>query len=326
MDLRQLEAFASTARLKSFSAAAKELYLSQPTVSAHIHSLEKELHTRLINRTTKGFELTRSGHRLYAYAQRILELREKAVSELSAEKSGVLRIGASSVPGSALLPRLLAEFHKQVPSLRFQMYISDSMDVLRRVSAGSLELGIVGTRTKAQNCVFAPLCQDELVLITPNTEYYRQLFDRGASIRELLREPFILREDSSGTRSETAHFLSTLGITEAELNISATINSNSALVRSVAEGLGVSVISRLAVPYCADLGGLLVHPLGENAAFRSFYLVYADQQLLTDAARSFLAFAAQKKFIEYPRRDNGPEASAGGPTGAGTDPHIPRGD
>ena len=162
MDIRQLEAFASTARHRSFSEAAKELYLSQPTVSAHIRALEQELHVRLINRTTKGFELTGNGRRLFAYAQRILELREKALHEISAERSGILQIGASSVPGIHILPAMLGEFHRLSPNLQFRLHISDSIDVIRRVTEGSLELGLVGTRTKNPSCVFQPLFTDEL--------------------------------------------------------------------------------------------------------------------------------------------------------------------
>lgn len=293
MDIRQLEAFASTARHRSFSEAAKELYLSQPTVSAHIRALEQELHVRLINRTTKGFELTGNGRRLFAYAQRILELREKALHEISAERSGILQIGASSVPGIHILPDMLGEFHRLSPNLQFRLHISDSIDVIRRVTEGSLELGLVGTRTKNPSCVFQPLFTDELVLILPNTPYYQELLKEEKPLPRLLSEPFVLREESSGTRAELEHFLSGYGKSLRDLKIVAYINSNSALIESVSGGLGVSVVSRSAAKNALNHGRLLACPLGEDALMRTFYLVYGDRLLLTSAALRFIDFACR---------------------------------
>ena len=98
MDIRQLEAYVYTVKYRSFSLAAQKLYLSQPTVSAHICNLEKELHTQLLKRTTKTLSVTPAGQTLYNYAAEILDLRHKAILELSNEQETMLHIGVSSVP------------------------------------------------------------------------------------------------------------------------------------------------------------------------------------------------------------------------------------
>lgn len=94
MDIRQLEAFVYTVKYQSFSLAAQKLYISQPTVSAHIRSLEEEFHTQLLKRTTKSLSLTPAGTKLYSYATEILTLQQKAIVELANETKPQLRIGA----------------------------------------------------------------------------------------------------------------------------------------------------------------------------------------------------------------------------------------
>ena len=146
MDIRQLEAFVYTAKYQSFSLAAQKLYLSQPTVSSHICNLEKELHTQLLQRTTKALSMTPAGRRLYSYAAEILDLRHKAVLELTSQQEALLHIGVSSVPSLHLLPELLAAYHVQAPEVRFRTSCSDSLDVIRKVSAGAAARAVSAAR------------------------------------------------------------------------------------------------------------------------------------------------------------------------------------
>ena len=145
MDIRQLEAYVYTVKYRSFSLAAQKLYLSQPTVSAHICNLEKELHTQLLKRTTKTLSVTPAGQTLYNYAAEILDLRHKAILELSNEQETMLHIGVSSVPSLYLLPELLAAYHEKAPEIRFRTSCSDSLDVINKVSDSTCDIGLVGT-------------------------------------------------------------------------------------------------------------------------------------------------------------------------------------
>ena len=212
MDIRQLEAFVYTAKYQSFSLAAQKLYLSQPTVSSHICNLEKELHTQLLQRTTKALSMTPAGRRLYSYAAEILDLRHKAVLELTSQQEAMLHIGVSSVPSLHLLPELLAAYHVQAPEVRFRTSCSDSLDVIRKVSEGGCDIGLAGTKTAAPGCGFLPVTSDELVLAAPNTPHFREYQQQKEPLRALLREPFLLREDNSGTKQETLYFLRHIGL------------------------------------------------------------------------------------------------------------------
>ena len=196
MDIRQLEAYVYTVKYRSFSLAAQKLYLSQPTVSAHICNLEKELHTQLLKRTTKTLSVTPAGQTLYNYAAEILDLRHKAILELSNEQKTMLHIGVSSVPSLYLLPELLAAYHEKTPEIRFRTSCSDSLDVINKVADSTCDIGLVGTKTAETNCEFLPVASDELVIATPNTPHFRAYQGQPDPLTALLREPFLLREVS----------------------------------------------------------------------------------------------------------------------------------
>ena len=218
MDIRQLEAYVYTVKYRSFSLAAQKLYLSQPTVSAHICNLEKELHTQLLKRTTKTLSVTPAGQTLYQYAAEILDLRHKAILELSNEQETMLHIGVSSVPSLYLLPELLAAYHEKTPEIRFRTSCSDSLDVINKVADSTCDIGLVGTKTAEANCEFLPVASDELVIAAPNTPHFRAYQGQPDPLTALLREPFLLREDNSGTKQETLYFLQNHDLSLDELN------------------------------------------------------------------------------------------------------------
>jgi DNA-binding transcriptional LysR family regulator len=298
MDFHQLEAFVCTVESKSFSAAAQKLYLSQPTVSAHVRSLEKELQVRLIRRTTKEFEITAEGRRLYEYASSILLLRKKAVHELSDIYKKELYLGVSSVPGQCILPKILSDYRHAAPDLQFHIVQSDSLDIIRKVTDGSINVGIVGTTAKS-DCTFVPFVLDELVIAAPNTAHYRQMLRPDVSLDELLREPVILRTGSSGTELETERFLSGLHISLDDLNIVAYLNDANALRECVVQGLGISIISRRMVERLERQGLLILFPLGKHKFMRNLYLVYMENRYLPKNTSDFIRFLK-----EYPQRES----------------------
>lgn len=297
MDFRQLEVFAATVEHQSFSAAADAIYLSQPTVSAHIKSLEKELQTQLIRRTKKTFEVTADGKRLYDYAVTILHLQQKALSELSAINAHELHIGASSVPGQCILPELLADFQQNNPEVSFHITYDQSLEIIRQVENGSLDLGLVGMVTDA-DCVFEPIASDELVIVTPNTPYFRQLKEKGVGIPELLKERVILRTESSGTKQEMEQVLQKLKMKDENLKVAAHMNDASALMRSVSLGLGISIVSRLVAEEPANRGALLIFDLGKYRQTRKFYLVYQENRYFSKVTEAFLAHLRKAKPAE----------------------------
>lgn len=286
MDLHQLEIFVQVAERRGFASAASALHLSQPTVSAHIAALERELQTQLIRRTTRQFELTPQGERLYVYASSILKLRNKAVRELSGGDKTVLHIGASSVPGQCLLPQVLTVFHAAWPQTQLQIVRSDSVDVIQRVSEGSLDLGLVGTQVESAS-TFVPIAEDELIIAAPNLPQYRQLY--GAPLPVLLQQPFLLRADHSGTLREAEQYLTQIGLPLQQRNIIAHISDPEILRRCIVQGLGISIVSRRTVAEQIEQGTILPFPLRDKPLTRKLYLVYLPGSYLPKTVADFAA-------------------------------------
>ena len=214
MNLKQLEAFVKVAETKSFSAAARQLYLTQPTVSAHIASLERELNACLLVRSTKGVALSEAGKELYAYAEQMLELEQKIRERFGlsmGNRGSVLRIAASTIPSQYLLPGIMAAFREEYPGEQLKVLETDSAGVVDMILSHKADVGFTGTVLEKGSCTYLPFYQDELVIITPASE--RFIRRKGRDISSWIREePLILREEGSGTRTETARILSRMGI------------------------------------------------------------------------------------------------------------------
>ncbi len=289
MDIHQLQTFSAVVRCNGFQAAGEELHLAQSTVSNHIAALERELGTQLIQRTTHSFRLLPAGQELLEYANNILLLHQKAKNQLSGKKDHHLDIGASSVPSRCLIPDLICGFHQEMPHIKVKVEYADSGDVIRQVEDRILDAGLVGTK-KESTCSFLPLCQDELILATPNTPYYQHLKASGAPISQLLKEPFLLREQESGTRREMQRFLAAADMTEKDLHVIANFADFEALKRCVAKGLGVSVLSRRSLEEDIQRGDILAFPLDQEGSCRNLYLVFREEKYQSAAVKEFLRF------------------------------------
>ncbi len=292
MNLKQIEAFVKIANNNSFSRTAKELYLTQPTVSAYINNLEEELGVQLFARTTKAVELTEDGRRIYLYAREMVDLaytiQHMFRDDGQEEPEKQIIISASTIPTQYLLPRILAEYSRRYPQSRFRVIESDSEGVISDIAEHRADVGFVGTALPRANCEYIPFFEDELVAVTPNTEKYRLLRQEAPSVAWLQDEPFVLREDGSGTRREAMAHLKSMGIEEGKLRVIASFANSDAVLMSVREGIGVSVISRLAAQESIDRGDVLEFRLGESGSFRRLYVVTSQIRPTSDAAQKLV--------------------------------------
>ena len=290
MEFKQLEAFAAVVTLGSFSKAGERLFLTQPTITAHVQSLEKELGVRLLERTTREVYPTEQGRRFYPYAQNLLRIRDSATAAMAAPiaTDGVVTAAASTVPARYLLPGWMGAFGKEHPRVTFRIQKCDSEEVSSRVAEGIAELGLTGAETLPEHCEYEPLCADPLVVITPNTAAYRHR--KGFSAVELVGETFLLREAGSGTRRVFERFLAARGMDGRQLRVAAEIEDPEAIKRAVAQGMGISILSsRAAADFCAQ-GMLLAFPVEGEEIARRLYLATAKGRPLSAAARAFCAF------------------------------------
>lgn len=294
MNLKQLEAFVQVAEKKNFSRAAKAMFLTQPTVSAHISGLEKELNTRLLIRNTKDVELSEEGERLYEYAKQITFLTEQIVQEFGSEpdveEQSTVTIAASTVPAQYLLPEILAKFRQKYPKEQFQILESDSTGVVEQVAARTVDIGLTGTELSKKHCEFLPFYEDDLIVITPNTEQFRRRKQgKEDTVLEWLRsEPLIMREEGSGTRKETMKILQHLGLRIEGLNVIASVENPETIKRSVSSGMGISVLSALSARDAVSNGSVLGFSLGEMQGKRQIYVVYNKNFRLSPGAERVL--------------------------------------
>ena len=172
MHLKQLEVFVNVVKLKSFSKAAEAVYLSQPTVSAHINALEDELDAKLIVRSTKEVYPSKAGKIFYQYALEMLNLRDMAMQEVksySTQVRGTLDVAASTVPSQYLLPRAMPSLIEKYPQMTLSIQQYDSVEVVHRIIDMDAEVGVTGAIFEKSGCVFEPVAEDRLVIITPHT-------------------------------------------------------------------------------------------------------------------------------------------------------------
>ena len=291
MNLKQLEAFVHVAEGGSFSKAAKELFLTQPTVSAHISSLEKELNVRLFIRNTKEVNLSDDGRELYKYAKQMIDLQKKIEERFSAKKEAgkhCISIAASTIPAQYLLPRVLMRFNEKFPDEQLKIIETDSGEVVTKVVDHMVDIGFTGTVLEKKHCKYLPFYKDELVIITPVNEKYLSLQETAENISWIKDEAFIMREEGSGTRKEAEKQLQNAGIAVESLIVIASIGNQEAIKKSVRQGMGISVMSHLATEDEVEAGKLLVFPIPGATEGRDINLVYNKNYELSRSAERFI--------------------------------------
>ena len=289
ISIRQLEVFAATAEYCSFTKAAEDLHLTQSTVSMHIRTLEELLGACLIERgARKKVILTEEGKRVYSTAKDILSRMEALQEGRTEGREEPLRIGTSTVPAQYLLPKLLSGYMKKHPQTKYILRRGDSEQVLNCLKKGEVRIGFTGYKNRDRSLIFQEIARDHLVLITENSEPFRIMQEAGKKGQDLLHLPMIAREGSSGTQHAADAFLQRLGVREP--NIVARMDNPESIKISVGEGMGVSIISDLAVSAEVRAGKLLAFPFAPEAEERKLYVVWPKDTLLS---------AAELRFIQY---------------------------
>ncbi len=291
MDIRRLEVFCKVVELKSFTRAAEAVHLSQPSVSEHVRALEETVGEKLLDRLGREAQATGAGLVLYKYARRILQLREEALQALrnyGGQLAGTLRLGASTIPGAYLLPQRLESFQARVPGTKVMLRISGTAKIVEEILQGDLELGLIGALWKDQSLVCQPFCADQLVLtVAPSHPWANR---SQVKVDELAGEAFILRERGSGTRMVMTQVLAEHGVEVDKLDLCAEMGSTEAVRQGVKAGLGISILSSLAVAEDVRLGTLICLPLAGVTIERPFYLVHRKNRQLSPLGQAFLEY------------------------------------
>ena len=291
MEIRQLEIFCAVVQRRGFSTAAEALNLTQPTVSFQIASLEEELGIRLLDRSGRNTIPTRSGEVLHRYAIQILELTaeaKQAIHQLKGLLWGEISIGASTIPGEYILPGLLPGFRENHPGIALEMIIGDTREIMSKVVQNEVEIGVVGASEKSEKLTFIKFISDKLVLIASSDSNW--FTGNVASLEELRKTPFVLRERGSGTRAIMEQKLNEAGFASEGLNISMILGSTEAVKRAVESGAGVSIVSERAVLNEVELGTIKVVGISDLELTRDFFVVHRKHKVLSPAAEALVQF------------------------------------
>lgn len=292
MDFKQLQSFVAVVQYRSFSKAAEMLFISQPTISTHIRMLEEELNYRLIIRTTKSIEITPYGMELYTCACQMFSLRDALLERWRAENNNQIRLGASTIPTEYLLPEILPEYRKLHPEIRFSIHQNDSPQILLGILNDDFSLGIVSARAHEDTLEFIPVYRDSMVLITPCEPEYSRLSSDPSRIPELIKKaPIILREQQQGAKKTMDTYLESLGISEQELFVTARLNDPESIIRLVASGLGISLVSNKAAQQAVLRKDILAIPVPAKAQ-KTFYLAYRKEYIHHKTVSDFIQFVS----------------------------------
>ena len=292
MSDRRLKVFHTVARLLSFTKAAEALHMTQPAVTFQVRQLEEYFNTRLFDRTHNKVNLTPAGEKVSEFAERIFDLyseMENSVRDLTGEISGALTIGASTTIAEYMLPALLGEFKGRYPDINLRLKVSNSEGIVSMVEHNVIDLGVVESPVSNKNLIVEVCHDDQLVVVTaPDHELAR----RGGKVRaaEMVKYPFVGREEGSGTRDFVMHYLAQEGIDPADLNITMELGSPEAIKGAVEAGMGVSIASEATIHKELQLGTLVALEL-DPPIERPFSFVHQKQKFRQRAMDELLEFA-----------------------------------
>ena len=289
MDIHHLKVFASVFKNKSFSKASEELHLTQPTISAHVKSLEEELDCKLFDRLGRTIIPTKEAEILYSHTMEIIEKTDnlkEAIGRFKKKVTGELVVGASTIPGTYLMPSIMSAFKKKYPFISFQIIISDSKDVVEKVLKHELIMGIVGAKLGDEQINYIPFVEDELIVVS-SPSFIR---DQKMKLADLIKYPMVLREEGSGTRKETEKILENKEFSLDNIKLAGIFGSTDAIKQAVKAGLGVSILSRLSVTDELRYKTLKEIKLTDIQMKRKFYIVTHKKRTLPFLHNSFVEF------------------------------------
>ena len=288
LTLHQLRTFRAVAEQLSFSAAAHELSISQPSVSYQVKELEAVLGLPLIDRLGKRVRLTEAGGVLYEYARRTLTLLDEValvMEQMRGIERGTLRVGASATVGIYVIPLALGAYKKVHPNLALSLEIGSREMLQERLKRGVLDLAVLSLPIADPNLESTPFMDDELVLVVPAGHPLAER--RDLTLRDFAGESFLMREPGSGTRLAVEIAARRAGVS---LQVGMELGSNGAIKHAVEAGLGVAVLSSHAIELERKGGGLVVVAIEGFPIRRPWNIVHLRRRQLPAAVAQFIEF------------------------------------
>lgn len=284
---RQLEVFEALARLGSFTRAAEELFLTQPTASMQIKKLTDTVGLPLYEQIGKRIFLTDAGQALHATCREIfstLDRFEMQAADMKGLKQGKLRLSVVST-AKYFAPRLLGSFCQKYPGIEVSLKVSNRERILERLNDNQDDLYILGQPPESLDAIAEPFMDNLLVVLAPT--HHPLANERNIPLARIAKEPFLIRELGSGTRIAVERLFREQGLS---INVRMELGSNEAIKQSIVGGLGISVLSRHTLALDAATGQLTILDVQNFPIRRQWHVAYPAGKQLTTIAQTFLEY------------------------------------
>lgn len=299
MEDHKLRVFCTVAETGSFSKASEIIHLTQPAVSLQIQALEEIYETKLFDRSSNTVTLTPAGDILYKQAKEILALyaaAEKNIGEITGLVKGSISIGASTTIGNYLLPSVISDFKKKNPKIKIYLRVRNTKGVVEMLNAGNINFGLVEGEVTKYKLITERLLSDELTLIVPASHPWSKR--KEVSVADISKEPFIFREEGSGTRQVIEKYLSKRGISPNDMKVSTILGSTEAIKEVVENGTGISIVSKWAIRRESRYGSIKFLRFREMRMLRDFCLIFNKSAVMSFATDEFLTFLRTYPFAK----------------------------
>lgn len=285
--LRQLQVFEAITRHLSFTRAAEELYLTQPTVSMQIKQLTDTVGMPLFEQIGKRIHLTEAGKELQKLCREIfdsLERFEMNIADRKGLKQGRLRLAVITT-AKYFAPRVLGAFCQRYPGIEVSLKVTNRERVLERMTQNLDDLYILGQPPENLDVHYQPFLENPLVVLAPRE--HPLVSRKRISLKRIAEEPFLMRESGSGTRMATQRLFDRHKIAP---RIRMELGSNEAIKQAIVGGLGVAVLSRHCLALEGETGPLRILDVQGFPIKRQWYLVYPEGKQLSIAAQTFYTY------------------------------------
>jgi len=286
--IRQLKVFREVARLQSFTRASKALYLTQPAVSMQIKQLEEAVGLKLFEKQGRQISLTDAGDEIRLLSDSVLQQIDETqdhLQQIASGDQGKLRLAVATTVAS-VATRLMARFNEQHPAMSLHFTVTNREGLIQLLQNNETDIVIMGKPPEELELETQELMANPLVIIAPPSHPLCDS-DKPVSLNTLFQQDFILREPSSGTRQAIERFMNTHGRT---LHSSIEMNSNDAITQSVAEGLGLGIVSVHTVTNELKQGRLKLIDATGFPLHRSWYMVQRKGKRLSPLSERFKSY------------------------------------
>lgn len=285
--LRQLKVFEAVARNLSYTRAAEELYLTQPTVSIQIKQLADTIGQPLLEQVGKRIFLTDTGHELLRVCRDIfgsLDRFEMLVSDMKGVKAGKLRLAVITT-AKYFVPRLLGLFCQRYPGIDVSLKVTNRERILQRMADNQDDLYVLGQPPEDMEVELEPFLENPLVVMAACK--HPLAGKKNITPQRLVEEQFLMREPGSGIRLATEKFFTERGL---KLKVRMELGSNEAIKQAVAGGLGIAVLSAHTLALERNIDELAILDVEGFPIRRHWYLAYPKHKQLSVVAQAFLEF------------------------------------